>query len=157
MDATIVDDASLSQVIRHTPLVAIDLIAREPEGKVLVCLRTNEPARGFYFVPGGRIRKNERLETAFQRILLKETGVAGTLAQAHFMGVFEHFYPTNRFTEPGYGTHYVVLAYEVPFSQMPSIVLDDQHSAYRWMLTSELVAAKDVHPYSKAYFWVPAQ
>jgi len=41
---------------------------------LLVGLRTNEPAKNYYFVPGGVIRKNETIELAFERILKAETG-----------------------------------------------------------------------------------
>ena len=44
-----------AQVVRNAPLVAIDLIIRDPEQRVLVGLRMNEPAKGKWFVPGGTI------------------------------------------------------------------------------------------------------
>ena len=40
-------------VVRHVPLVSFDIIIKDPAGNVLVGLRTNEPAKGKYFVPGG--------------------------------------------------------------------------------------------------------
>ena len=57
----------LIEVIKHTPLVSIDLIVRNGKDQILVGLRTNEPAKGFWFVPGGRILKNERITEAFKR------------------------------------------------------------------------------------------
>ena len=56
-------------VVRLAPLVSIDLIIRNARGEVLLGLRNNEPAKGFYFVPGGIILKQERLHEAFARIL----------------------------------------------------------------------------------------
>jgi len=50
-------------------LVSIDLIIRNARDEVLLGLRSNEPAKGFYFVPGGMIRKGERLGEAFASIL----------------------------------------------------------------------------------------
>jgi colanic acid biosynthesis protein WcaH len=52
----------------------------------------------------------------------------------------------------GYGTRYVVLAYELRFDYRPTIVLDDQHSGHRWMKEEELKAAMDVHENTKAFF-----
>ena len=43
-------------------------------GEVLLGLRTNEPAKDRYFVPGGMITKNEQLAEAFARIVKNETG-----------------------------------------------------------------------------------
>src|SRR5512142_1242744 len=74
-------------VIRLTPLVAIDLIIRSPDGKVLVGRRTNEPARGVFFVPGGRITKNETRPAAFRRISQEELGIGLEIGGARFHSV----------------------------------------------------------------------
>jgi colanic acid biosynthesis protein WcaH len=144
--------AEFAQVVRLTPLVSIDLVLRDPEGKVLVGLRTHEPAKGVWFVPGGRIEKDERLADAFARILLVETGLALPMAQSRLLGVYEHFYETNRFEAAGYGTHYVVIGRELQLDHRPAIRTDDQHSEIRWMRPDEILAAPDVHENTKAYF-----
>jgi colanic acid biosynthesis protein WcaH len=141
-----------AQVVRLAPLVSIDLIIRDDKQSVFVGLRTNEPAKGLYFVPGGCIRKDETIENAFARILENETGCRASFTDAHFLGVRQHFYPTNRHRLNGYGTHYIVLAYELRFDYRPTIMLDYQHSNHRWMNEDELKAAIDVHDNTKAYF-----
>ena len=55
-------------VVASTPLVSIDLVVRNPQGEVLLGRRLNRPAQGFWFIPGGRIRKNESLNAAFRRL-----------------------------------------------------------------------------------------
>jgi hypothetical protein len=42
------------------PLVSIDLIIRDNADRVLLGLRNNEPAKGYFFVPGGIILKDCR-------------------------------------------------------------------------------------------------
>src|SRR5260370_15583156 len=81
-----------AHIVRLAPLVSIDLIIRDDKQNVLVALRTNEPAKGVYFVPGGCIRKDETIENAFVRILENETGCRASLTDAQFLGVFQHFY-----------------------------------------------------------------
>ena len=98
-----------ARVVRNAPLVAIDLIVRDPERRVLVGLRTNEPAKGNWFVPGGVVRKCERLTDAFARIVKAEIGLEASIGNAKFIGVYEHLYDNNVFGEEGFGTHYVVL------------------------------------------------
>lgn len=139
-------------VIRLTPLVAIDLIVRSPEGKVLVGRRTYEPAKNVFFVPGGRITKNETRSAAFERISQEELGIKLALAQARFFMVNEHIYPTNRFGKAGFGTHYVTLAYEVSLSVETSALPKEQHGEYAWMSPAELLRSPDVHQNTKAYF-----
>ena len=88
-----------AQVVRNTPLIAIDLIIRNPDQCVLVGLRTNEPAKGKWFVPGGVVRKYERLADAFARIVKTEVGLKASINDARFVGVYEHLYDNNVFGE----------------------------------------------------------
>src|SRR5215218_457853 len=74
MEAGRLNDDTFKTIVRNAPLISIDLIIRDTCGKILVGMRTNEPAKGFYFVPGGVIRKNETLADAFSRIVAAETG-----------------------------------------------------------------------------------
>ena len=94
------DHRDFESVVRLTPLVAIDLIVRSPDGRVLLGRRNHEPAKGSFFVPGGRITKNETLAAAFKRISRAEIGVEKTIEAARFLGVYEHFYRTNSFEQP---------------------------------------------------------
>jgi GDP-mannose mannosyl hydrolase len=145
-------DDDFAHIVQHAPLVSIDLIIRDPERNALLGLRVNEPAKGRYFVPGGVIWKNETISAAFARILKTETGLRVSFADARLLGVFEHFYETNRFNRPDFGTHYIVLAYELSLRHWPSIEIDSQHSDVRWMSEAEILSAADVHPNTKAYF-----
>jgi len=139
-------------VVRLTPLVAIDLVVRSPEGRVLVGRRTHEPAKDVFFVPGGRITKNETLAAAFRRISREELGVELVLDAARFLSVNEHMYPTNRFRKKGFGTHYITLAYEIILSLETSRLPTDQHGEYAWMRPTELLSSPDVHENTKRYF-----
>lgn len=151
------DEEEFAQIVRNAPLVSMDIVIRSPEGDVLLGLRTKEPARGYYFVPGGRIRKDEMIEAAFVRILKSETGLKDNFEKARFIGVFQHIYPSNGLGRDGYGTHYVVLAYEIFLAQKGPVKLDDQHSAYKWMSPRELNTTPQVHEHVKAYFGVKAR
>jgi colanic acid biosynthesis protein WcaH len=144
-------DSNFAHIVRYGVLPSIDIILRDPNGKVLVGRRCNEPAKGIYFVPGGVIRKNERIAVAFDRILAAETGLTAPFSDARLLGVYEDIYPTNRYNDPAFGTHYLVQAYEVRFNWHPNVVLDAQHSDCRWMDEDELLAAPDVHENTKAY------
>jgi colanic acid biosynthesis protein WcaH len=139
-------------VVRLTPLVAIDLIVRSSEGRVLVGRRTNEPAKGRFFVPGGRVTKNETLAAAFRRISLAELGVEKRIEEGRFVGVYEHFYTTNNHEVAGFGTHYVVLAYELTSSVEDLLLPDDQHGEFAWLTEAELLRRPEVHQNTKVYF-----
>lgn len=98
--------------------------------------RLNEPAKGMWFVPGGRIYKNETLKVAFERICTDELGIHRSLSTARLLGAFTHKYEPNVFVAPGITTHYVVLAYDLGIQeQMPEAAA--QHSATRWVTKEE--------------------
>jgi colanic acid biosynthesis protein WcaH len=140
------------KVVECAPLVSIDLIVRRPGGDVLLGLRKNEPARHCWFAPGGRIWKDERFSAAFRRVCRTELGLEVELEQARFRGVFEHFYPTNAGGVPGFGTHYVVLAYELSLTELPAALPAEQHGEYRWFDVPTLLRTPEVHEHVKAYF-----
>ncbi|MDB6147433.1 MAG: GDP-mannose mannosyl hydrolase [Spartobacteria bacterium] len=152
MKSPSLSQSDFSNVVRLTPLVSIDLILRDDANRVLLGLRANEPAKGFYFVPGGRIRKDETLYSAFARILATETGCVGTLNEGRLLGVFEHLYEKNPFGDPGYGTHYVVVGYEIMIGAGRPIKPDAQHTEYAWWKVSDILSSPHVHENTKAYF-----
>jgi colanic acid biosynthesis protein WcaH len=152
MPPTFLSHADLRAVVLAAPLVSIDLIIRNPQNKILLGLRSNEPARGFYFVPGGMILKNEPLRDAFARILKTKTNCAASFDDARLLGAYEHFYANNRFGEDGYGTHYVVLGYALELDDTAALAADAQHSEFRWWDEAELLASPRVHDNTKAYF-----
>jgi colanic acid biosynthesis protein WcaH len=150
MPANIVPEKEWEVVVRNAPLISIDLIIKDRENRILVGLRANNPAKGHYFVPGGRVIKDETLDEAFSRILKHETGLQATRHGAHLLGVYEHHYRTNRFGDPGFGTHYVVLAYELQLTDHPAIKLDSQHTKLRWLRSSDDLDR--VHENARVYF-----
>lgn len=146
------DVNDFAAVVSATPLIAIDLIVRDHAGRTLFGLRRNPPASGYWFVPGGRVYKNERLDDAFRRISKAELGIDIKRRESRLLGVFEHFYDTNFLGEPCADTHYVVLAHVVEAGYQPINPPRQQHCAYAWLHESEVARHADIHPYAKAYF-----
>ncbi|WP_324295571.1 NUDIX domain-containing protein [Rheinheimera sp. UJ51] len=64
------DNSTFSTVLASTPLVSIDLLIENTKGEILLGERKNRPAQGFWFVPSGRILKNESLAAAFKYFML---------------------------------------------------------------------------------------
>lgn len=139
------------QVIESTPLVSIDLII-EVEKKVLLGKRTNKPAKGFWFVPGGRIFKNEKIDDAIRRISEKEIHKELFRDDLEFYGIFEHFYPDS-FVSDSIQTHYVVLAYKVKLASVPPSLPMAEHEEYRLLSRNEILENELVHEYTKQYFY----
>jgi len=140
----------LKCIIKNTPLVSIDLLIKNKDGKFLVGKRINRPAKGFYFVPGGRILKNETLDEAFKNISQNELGTILERKDAKFIGIYEHIYDDNFFGNE-FGTHYIVLAHFVEVAFDLSLPYN-QHEDYLWLFPDEILNRPDVHIYTKNYF-----
>lgn len=146
------DDRRFLDVIAATPLVSIDLVIRNEKDQVLLGRRVNRPAQNLWFVPGGRIRKNERIQDAFARVFQVELGVSFPFAQARLLGAYDHIYDDNFLAEPNINTHYVVLAFTCTLESTRTIKPDPQHEVLEWWDVPKLLGSRDVHENTKAYF-----
>jgi colanic acid biosynthesis protein WcaH len=140
-------------VIERTPLVSIDLLIRDRRGRLLVGLRRNEPAAGWYFVPGGRIRKGLGHEDALREIAENEVGLAGLRwDDTNVAGVFTHQYDANALGADGVTTHYVVIGYRIDVDELEPAQRDGQHSDFQWVdAQSALRLDPPVHPNTLVY------
>lgn len=139
------------KVVRVAPLVSVDIVVQDAEGRALMGLRSNEPAKGFWFVPGGRILKGERIAEAFERVVAEELGCKVSFGNARFLGVFQHFWDTNFAGEPGVSTHYVSLAYWLKLPEGAAIHGDPQHAELKWLPVEEALGDDRVHAYTKEF------
>ncbi len=147
-----VNNKQFLKIIDTAPLVSIDLILEDQHGKILLGKRSNRPAQNYWFVPGGRIQKNEKLAGAIKRISLTELGVKLTLNDGQLLGAFDHIYDDNFAGIDGINTHYMVLAYNIKLKDDFEIVADEQHSEMKWWSKEDLLNNSGVHQNTKAYF-----
>ena len=145
------DEQVFKTIIASTPLVSIDLIVQHSNGQVLLGKRTNRPAKGYWFVPGGRIYKDETFDQAFRRLTKLELGQEHPLTLARFIGPYQHLY-TDNFSGTDFSTHYVVLGYELKLDIDLLSLPSEQHNHYQWWDVSELLKSNQVHNNTKAYF-----
>jgi colanic acid biosynthesis protein WcaH len=141
-----------AHVLHCAPLISIDLVVRDENGRVLLGQRLNRPARGFWFVPGGRIYKDERLDDAFLRISQAELGRVTTREQANLLGIYEHFYDDNALDVPGVSTHYIVIGFQLHLDAASLALPGGQHGRFQWMDVDEIQNSPDVHPNTKQFF-----
>jgi colanic acid biosynthesis protein WcaH len=136
-----------------TQLVSVDLLIKNEEGKYLLGMRRNSPAKNTYFVPGCRAYKGESIRFALIRTMKTEIGCL--LKDLKFYGMYEQMYENDN---PGdvkdLDTHYVVFAYEgtLPAS-LDTSQFQEQHSDFIWMTPKEIVESQEVHIYTKYYFF----
>ena len=141
------DDQTFETVINSTPLISIDLLVKK-DNKVLLGKRINKPAQGYLFSIGGRVYKNETIDSAMIRIASNELNISLKLTPS-FIDVFEHFYDDSIYEDVS--THYVNLAYEIEIEETLNPPTE-QHNEYQWLTINELLKSEQVHKYVKDYF-----
>lgn len=150
------DKETFTTVIKNTPLVSIDLVVKNKHGQALLGQRLNKPAKGFWFVPGGRILKDESMADAFKRLTLDELGQVFTIEQAKLLGPFDHFYNDHVFSDDcsdEFGTHYIAIAYVLTLdTELKQLPLNIQHGNYLWFTIDDLLQSDNVHQHTKNYF-----
>lgn len=131
-------------IVENVPIVSVDLVVQDGNSVVLG-KRTNEPAKGEWWVPGGRVRKHEQLMEAVHRIAEKELGIPVTIERQ--LGVYQHFYDIADVTDAN-GKHYVPVCYLV-VPEHTNISPDDQHSEFKWF--SQPFDEIHLNPYVETY------
>ena len=136
-------------IVENTPLVTIDFICKDQDGKVLLGKRVNDPAKGYYFTPGGRIFKNESIKNAILRLSAKELGTPLQLEALKFNGFYDHLFENSIFGD--LSLHCVNLAFGHQFSKLPELP-DQEHEEYKFFTVEDILSRKDVHEYVRWYF-----
>lgn len=149
-------DEVFSSACAALPLVSIDLMVTRPghHGReLLLGLRNNRPAQGWWFAPGGRIRKNEPMATALCRVAKDEIDLnLDWLNRVQLLGVWDHFYPDSAF-DPEISTHYVNLPHALHLTAQeaeevqPPFGQGLQHQAWMWMPMAHATQDERVHEY----------
>ncbi len=150
------DEKSFENVVKNSPIAAIDLCILNESKEILLGKRINHPARSFFFVPGGRIRKGEKLFFCIQRILKSEINyeiLEEDFSKISLLGVFQHFYDNNFYGNNLFSSHYVVLVYVIKLKDLKKSkigIINDQHDEYIWYNDSQSENLL-IHPYCKEY------
>jgi colanic acid biosynthesis protein WcaH len=117
------------EIHKNVPIACVDILV-EHDGKFLMTKRTNAPAKGEWWFPGGRVLKNETLLDAAKRKLKEETGLVAE--DMKILGVDETFFPDGPF---GGDTHTINIVFLAEVSDISSFVLDTQSSEAKWFDT----------------------
>lgn len=133
-------------VVRNVPIVSIDLVVQSADG-IILGERTNEPAKGEWFVPGGRVHKHEKLVDAARRVGREEVGIEPNITER--LGAYEHRYHNAEIEGVG-GKHYLAIGFVVETdAAVRNMSFDDQHGDVRAFAPAELPS--DLHKYTAAY------
>ena len=119
--------------VRDGPALAVS-VALERDGKFLLVLRANPPARNMYAFPGGRVDPDEKLEDAALRELEEETGLKAANPRP-----FATFDLPSRRTDGSLSSHFLLTVFLADDPGGEPQALDDA-KAVGWFTPDEIRA-----------------
>lgn len=122
-----IPDELYKEILNAIPFACVDMVIKDGNS-FLLAKRKNKPAQGQWFLPGGRVLKNERLEDAVLRKMYQETGMRGVIEK--MLGADETMFPDGPY---GGSVHSVNVVFLItPTTSKTAIVLDEQNDEYQW-------------------------
>ncbi len=115
------------QFCRSMPLACVDLIVVDTDRRVLLLLRKNDPARGHWWFPGGRVLYLETRQQAALRKLRDECGIHAVCVDE--VGTYDVMLDDR---EKGFTCHGITTLFAIHVNGAGDITLDAQSAAYDW-------------------------
>lgn len=103
------------QITKSIPIVSVEALIVK-DNALLFLRRNNQPVKGEWWFPGGRIRKGENFEQALYREIKEETDLE--LSSFRFLGVYSRVFPER---------HDITLAYLCKCKE-GDVKLNEEHS-----------------------------
>lgn len=117
-----------TKIVEQMPIVCIDAVIVNSKRQYLLIKRKNEPLLGEFWVPGGRLLKNETLNDAVLRKVRQELGITAHIVMP--LGVYEDFFDKSPLTLKT-GLHTVSIVF-LMVAENDEIRLDDQSEEWGW-------------------------
>jgi colanic acid biosynthesis protein WcaH len=122
------------------PISCVDLLIEDEQRKVFLAKRNNEPCKGQWFTPGGRIYHGETRIKAAERKFTEELGLNRRhIIYLNNIGTYDFFSGS---------LHCVTTIYKLTLrqSKVTDIKLDNQHEVYQWQRPKEWLNNYKLHP-----------
>jgi len=124
------------------PIPCVDILVTSGSNFLLE-KRINEPAKGEWFFPGGRIYKGELVGEALERKIKEELGISAVSKDFELITIEDHIFESGML---GGEIHNISLLYRIDFSERPEIVIDEtQADEVAWFNEAD----DSWHPYVK--------
>lgn len=131
-------DEKFREIERLVPLASFNIIIMDEEGRILLMKRTNEPAKGLYWYPGGRIKRGQSLEEALKEQVKEETGLSQSQVEVIKVASVDSVLFKSR--------HTININFLLKKKKDSEVKLDPQHSDFKWLKPEEFDKEK-LDPY----------
>jgi len=134
-----IEQSKYNEILKIMPITCVDVCIVK-DNKIFLAKRNNEPCKGQFYIPGGRVIKNEELKDTAHRKALEETGLDCYILK--MINVETTIYTTGINQIP---THNINICFKATI-KTGNIVLNSENSEYIWV-TKEESKKYDLHPY----------
>lgn len=124
----IISDTEYKKIMEYMPVVCVDGLIINENREFLLVKRKNEPLKNEYWLPGGRLHKNEKLEEAIKRKMTEELNIEVEIIKS--LGYFEEFFD-NTVQEVNGGFHALSIVFLLKLKNA-NIKLDNQSTDWKW-------------------------
>ncbi|BAC89027.1 NUDIX domain-containing protein [Gloeobacter violaceus] len=135
---TFIPQPLYDQILANLPIACVD-VAIVAQGAVLLVKRKVPPAMGQWWVPGGRVLKNEMMKDAARRKAFEEVGIECHVGP--IIHTAETIFPDGPSGIPIHSINSCFFLY--PVAAVGAPVLDRFHEEYLWVQR----IADGLHPY----------
>lgn len=125
-----IDQKLYEKIVEVMPVSCVDLIIVHKDS-FLLGKRINSPAKGKWWVPGGRILKGESLEHAARRKCIEETGLK--IKTMKNLLTKEWIFPQESSSKTD--NHVICTVFKIEVNSVVSLKKDSQHEEVRWFQT----------------------
>lgn len=118
------------KILENMPIPCVDLVIHKDK-KVLLVKRTNPPMKKQWWIPGGRVLKNELLRDAVKRKAQEEVGFDVEIEKE--IGSYDNIFEDSAFENVKTGTHTIGATFLVkPKNENFEIKVDKTSSDFKW-------------------------
>ncbi len=122
-----IEESLYKEIIKSVPIICIDLVVRIKD-EFLLIKRNENPLKGEWWVPGGRINMNETIEQSFKTKLFKEVGLSYD-DNVPIIGIYEDFFQNS--SKGTHEYHTVSIVGEIKLPDLPQISIDKTSNDWR--------------------------
>lgn len=141
------DSGFYSKAVQNLPIVCVDIFLYDSkQKKYLVVKRDQEPLKGSYWFPGGRINKGESFFKAAKRKCKQELGVK--VVPKFVLDVASTTFENSAWNVESHTVNVIVVA---EIKNDPKINLDNLHSGFEWRDIEKDVQENYINDFRKKF------
>jgi ADP-ribose pyrophosphatase YjhB (NUDIX family) len=118
-------------ILYYNVAAAVAALITDPDNRLLIATRANDPQRGTWDLPGGFVDPKETAEQALRREITEETGL--TIPRAHYL-----FSQPNTYTYSGLDIPTLDLFYHCPITTPATLAPADDVAALHFQPIGEI-------------------